>query len=116
MLVRVRVPYCIRQKGLKKIHPYIGLVYWENFMSVILYTIHKSDQQFFQVYCLLSNELPNFRPDNWTSELRGEVPGFESYPPGSLGAMTTMEPSRLCFMEKIGRKCGKINGLSIIWK
>jgi hypothetical protein len=57
-------------------------------MSVILYTIHKSDQQLFQVYCLLSNELPNFRPDNWTSELRGEVPGFESYPPGSLGDFT----------------------------
>ena len=32
--------------------------------------------------------LPDFGPDNWTSELRSEIPGFNTYPPGSFGDFT----------------------------
>lgn len=46
-----------------------------------------------QVYALLSKELPHFSSDNWTSELRGEVPGFEPYPAGSLADFTYRDTS-----------------------
>lgn len=32
-----------------------------------------------QVYNMLTRDLPDFGPDNWTSELRGRVPGFQPY-------------------------------------
>ncbi|KZP08811.1 hypothetical protein FIBSPDRAFT_900968 [Athelia psychrophila] len=42
----------------------------------------------YYIYCVLQKKLPGFGPDNWTSELRIGVPGFDAYQSTSLSDIT----------------------------
>ncbi|KZP18490.1 hypothetical protein FIBSPDRAFT_1046178 [Athelia psychrophila] len=42
----------------------------------------------YYIYCVLQEKLPGFSADNWTSELRARVPGFDAYQSVSLSDIT----------------------------